>query len=327
MVQPEAIYTSLRSGDRRVLSRCISWAESQREVDQAAIRDILDLDTSDDSRPTKRIAISGVPGVGKSTFINALGCRLAHKHEKVAVLAVDPSSSLSGGSILGDKTRMAELDSLENVFIRPSPTHGALGGVTAATRTAIQLCEIAGYETILIETVGVGQSEHAVSSMTDMFITLLLHNAGDDIQALKRGIMELTDVFLLHKVDDEAATKAAGPARGLLQSSINVLRPAHSFWKPTIGLCSSTTGFGMDEVENTIAEFFRKARQTGGLQENRKRQRIDWTKDEVQRIVAFAIEKQFSEHGTVERIKQHIRDGKHPLHIAKQLSLDVVQHF
>lgn len=313
-------YTALTEGNRRTLSRCITAAESLRREDQLFVANLLQLDTHNQARNTKRIAISGVPGVGKSTMINTLGSWLIECGEKVAVLAVDPSSTQSGGSILGDKTRMSTLDHHDNVYIRPSPTHGALGGVTHATRSAIQLCEIAGYTTVLVETVGVGQSEYAVANMTDMFITLLLHNAGDDLQAMKRGIMEITDLFVFNKVDDETTRRAIGPAIGMLTSSLQVIRKQRPFWEPPVCASSAESSFGLQELTQHIEAFFVAGTESEDIYKERKKQQVLWTQEEALRVLQNAMREKFAQPTVVEQVHTQLELGEHPLILAQKFA-------
>jgi len=234
------------AGDRRVLAQAITLVESTRADHQTQAEALLDRILGH-SGGAARIGISGAPGVGKSTFIEALGLFLIERGHRVAVLAVDPSSQRSKGSILGDKTRMEELARAEAAFIRPSPAGGTLGGVARRTREAMLLCEAAGFDVVIVETVGVGQSETAVADMVDMFVLLLQPGAGDELQGFKRGIVELADLFVVTKADGElldAATRAAAAYQGAL----GFLRPVHPRWRPTVLACSAVTGVGVAEM-------------------------------------------------------------------------------
>lgn len=222
-----------------------------------------------------RIGITGIPGVGKSTFIESLGTYLTSQGHKVAVMAVDPSSAVSGGSILGDKTRMDKLSRDENAFIRPSPSGGTLGGVTRKTREAILVCEAAGYDVILVETVGVGQSEIAVRSMVDFFLLMMLTGAGDELQGIKRGIMELADALIVNKADGENLE----PAHSLVfefNKFLHYLQPATEGWITKAAACSSVTNKGVPEVWQLIEEFKTAMKKSGGFDERRKSQAKDW---------------------------------------------------
>src|SRR5689334_10912062 len=217
--RPEALADGVRAGDRRALAKAITLVESTRADDQQAAQRLLELLLPATGRAA-RIGVSGVPGVGKSTFIEAFGLHLIGLGKRVAVLAVDPSSALTGGSILGDKTRMPRLAAAPGAFIRPSPSAGSFGGVTRRTREALLVCEAAGYGVVLVEAVGVGQSEFAVASMVDFFLVLLLAGAGDELQGLKKGILELADALAINKADGDnvgRATEAAAQYRGALQ--------------------------------------------------------------------------------------------------------------
>ncbi|GAA4015113.1 methylmalonyl Co-A mutase-associated GTPase MeaB [Deinococcus rubellus] len=246
--QPSATHplaAPLLSGSRRALARAITLAESSRPEHVREAQRLL-AELLPYTGRSVRVGLTGVPGVGKSSFIEALGLRLAGEGHKVAVLAVDPSSQRTGGSIMGDKTRMPGLTVHPGAFIRPSPSGGALGGVARRTREAALLCEAAGHDIILIETVGVGQSETQVAAMTDVFVLLTLPNAGDELQGLKRGIMELADICVVHKADlDAAATRRA---QSELTSALHLLTPRSASWQPRVLAASSLTGAGLPEL-------------------------------------------------------------------------------
>ncbi|WP_189093110.1 methylmalonyl Co-A mutase-associated GTPase MeaB [Deinococcus ruber] len=244
----------LLSGSRRALARAITLAESTRPEHEQQAQALL-AEVLPHAGNSLRVGLTGVPGVGKSTFIEALGLRLADAGHKVAVLAVDPSSPVSGGSIMGDKTRMPQLTVHPNAFIRPSPSSGSLGGVTRRTREAITLCEAAGYDVLLIETVGVGQSETQVAAMTDLFLLLTLPNAGDELQGIKRGIMELADLCVVNKADSDPA--AANRAQSELNSALHLLTPRGARWQPRALQASALTGKGIAEVWDAAQEYRR----------------------------------------------------------------------
>ena len=222
-----------------------------------------------------RVGISGVPGAGKSTFINAMGCRLVERGSRVAVVAVDPTSRRTGGSILGDRTRMADLAASEDAFIRPSPTSGTLGGVAQATRETIVLVEAAGYDVVLVETVGVGQNEIAVSEMVDTFLLLTLARAGDQLQGIKRGILELADVIAVNKADGDGEGPARGAARELA-GAMRLMMPGPSARRPPVLTCSAVTGAGLDEVWSAVLEHREHLEAEGSLEVRRARQQQDW---------------------------------------------------
>src|SRR5881628_1037098 len=226
--RPEALAADVRAGDRRALAKAITLVESTRPDHEEAAQRLLGL-LLPHTGGAVRVGVSGVPGVGKSTFIEALGLYLIGLGKRVAVLAVDPSSALSGGSILGDKTRMPRLAAAPDAFIRPSPSAGSLGGVTRRTREALLVCEAAGYDVVLVETVGVGQSEYAVASMVDFFLVLMLAGAGDELQGMKRGILELADAVAINKADGDNTTPAAHAA-AQYRSALNLLRPGSALW-------------------------------------------------------------------------------------------------
>ena len=283
MMNLEQLITDLKTGNRRALSKAITLIESTRELDQSVAQELLSRVLAD-SGHSVRIGISGVPGVGKSTFIEALGMLLIKKGHKVAVLAVDPSSPFSGGSILGDKTRMERLLAEENAYIRPSPTAGSLGGVTQKTRESILLCESAAYDVILIETVGVGQSEYEVASMTDLFLLLMLPGAGDALQGIKRGILELADVLVVNKADGDNKNRAE-LAQKELQQGLHYLQPRYEDIAVEVLMCSSVTGEGIEEVENLLMSILEKLKSTGRLESNRRKQTLNWVKKLIEQQV------------------------------------------
>lgn len=261
---------AIRSGNRRALAKAITLVESTRPKDVEASRVLLEQVQPWAGR-SLRIGISGVPGVGKSTFIEALGLALIRRGHKVAVLAVDPSSPQTGGSILGDKTRMVELSAHEDAFIRPSPTGGVLGGVARASREAILLCEAAGYDRILVETVGVGQSEYEVSSMTDLFLLLALTGAGDGLQGIKRGILEITDMLIINKADGDNKPIAKVAAKEY-EAALHLLHPHR---KVPVVLTSAIHNEGVDEVIELFEVEARKRMDTGMFYAERVRQQTD----------------------------------------------------
>jgi LAO/AO transport system kinase len=249
----------LKQGQRRALAKAITLVESKLDQDRERAQTMLNALLPHTGRSI-RIGISGVPGVGKSTFIEAFGRHLISLKKKVAVLAVDPSSPLRGGSILGDKTRMEKLSREPNAFIRPSPSEGALGGVAQKTRETMLLCEAAGYDVILVETVGVGQSEFEVASMVDFFLVLMLPNAGDDLQGIKRGIMELADALVINKSDGDNA-HFAEQTKGHYQSAFHLLKH-DGFWQPKILTCSSLENTGIIETWQMICDYVEESKTT-----------------------------------------------------------------
>lgn len=277
---------ALRSGQRRALAKAITLIESSRQDDRAASQDLLER-VLPYTGQSIRIGISGIPGVGKSTFIEAFGMELVSGGHRVAVLAVDPSSPVAGGSILGDKTRMETLAREEAAFIRPSPSQGALGGVAHKTRETMLLCEAAGYDVILVETVGVGQSEYEVAAMVDFFLVLMLPNAGDELQGIKRGIMELADALVVNKADGESVGLAQRTRRHY-QNAMNLL--SHSgFWVPRVLTCSATENRGIAEVWEMIGEYRSGAEASGELQRKRALQNAQW----LRRLISELLEQRF----------------------------------
>ena len=259
------------AGERRALARGITLVESLRKDDQACARALLDLLLPHTGRAL-RVGISGTPGVGKSTFIEAMGSRLLDEGKKIAVLAVDPSSPTTGGSILGDKTRMERLAHDDRAFVRPSPSGGALGGIASRTREAMLLCEAAGFDVVLIETVGVGQSEHAVGAITDTFLLLVAPGGGDDLQGQKRGILELVHVIVVHKADGSRLDEARDTANHYRIAGH--LLHSQQQWQPPVVLASSTTGEGLADVWANVLAHVRFL--GDGLQERRAAQAERW---------------------------------------------------
>lgn len=280
----EELAQGIKEGKRRHLAKGITLAESNREQDKKEARELLDLLNGD--YDTIRIGISGVPGVGKSTFIEALGNLLIEQGHKVAVLAVDPSSPSSGGSILGDKTRMETLATNEKAFIRPSPTTGTLGGVAKRTREAMLLCEAAGYDVILIETVGVGQSEFEVASMVDCFLVMMLPGAGDSLQGIKRGILEITDILVVNKADGDQE-RLAHKARDEYEQTFHLLQPKYDDIRVQFLAMSALEKKGVSEVWEKVQEFISALKEKGIFNDIRNNQNMNWfrrlTEDELLR--------------------------------------------
>lgn len=269
----------LRAGDRRALARAITLVESTRADHQDAAQALL-ADVMADTGKSIRIGLSGAPGVGKSTFIEAFGGFLTEQGHKVAVLAVDPSSTRTGGSILGDKTRMELLARNPDAFIRPSPSGGTLGGVARRTREAMLLCEAAGYDVVLVETVGVGQSETAVADMVDMFVLLLSPGGGDELQGIKRGIMELADLVVVNKADGELE-KAARRAQGEYRAALHLMRPKTRQWTPRVLTASALTARGLDAIWDQITNFRAALGEAGEFDSNRAEQARAWMWSEI----------------------------------------------
>ncbi len=280
------------AGNRRALAKAITLVESTREDHRREAEALLDAILPRTGRSI-RIGVSGVPGVGKSTFIEAFGLHLLAQGHRLAVLAVDPSSPVAGGSILGDKTRMERLSREEAAFIRPSPSAGALGGVAHRTRESLLLCEAAGFDVILVETVGVGQSEYEVAELVDFFLVLMLPNAGDELQGIKRGIMELVDALVINKADGES-TGLAARTRQHYQNALHLLQHGEG-WTPRVLCCSALENHGIDAVWEMILEFRQAAEASGSLMARRARQNGAWLK----RLIHELLEQRFRADPTV----------------------------
>jgi len=271
---PSDLVRGIRAGDRATLARAITLIESKRgdhrKTAHHLVQELLPL-----TGRAVRLGITGAPGVGKSTTIDVLGTYLTGKGHKVAVLAVDPSSTRTGGSILGDKTRMAQLAVDPHAFVRPSPSSGTLGGVAAKTRETMLVCEAAGYDVVMVETVGIGQSETAVADMTDFFLVLMLPGAGDELQGLKKGIVELADMIAVNKADGdniERARRAAADYR----AALNILTPQSSTWSPPVITYSALTQNGIDELWAQVLAHKKKMTGSGELETRRREQQVKW---------------------------------------------------
>ena len=268
------IARDIRAGDRTVLSRAITLIESKR-ADHRRTAAALTQELVQSTGTAVRVGITGAPGVGKSTTIDALGSMLTQERHKIAVLAVDPSSQRTGGSILADKTRMARLASDMNAFIRPSPASGTLGGVAAKTRETMLLCEAAGYDVVLVETVGVGQSEIAVADMTDFFLALMLPGAGDELQGLKKGIVELADIIAINKADGENIARAEAAAAEY-RAALHILTPRSPNWVPPVVTYSALTGDGITAMWQRVLDHRNQLTATGELTTRRGEQQVKW---------------------------------------------------
>ena len=270
---PSKLAGQLRAGDRAALARAITLIESRRADHQAASADILSAIMPDTGKAI-RIGMTGVPGVGKSTLIDTFGNNLIATGHKVAVLAVDPSSTRTGGSLLGDKTRMTKLASSDAAFIRPSPSAGTLGGVAGRTREAMLLCEAAGYDVIIVETVGIGQSETAVADMVDVFVALMLPGAGDELQGIKKGVVEIADIIAVNKADG-TGRKAAGAAAAEYRAALRILTPNVDAETPVVTV-SGLANEGLDLLWQTISAFHEKQEKSSALAARRAEQAVHW---------------------------------------------------
>ncbi|MDK9701669.1 MAG: methylmalonyl Co-A mutase-associated GTPase MeaB [Sulfuritalea sp.] len=296
------LVADLLAGNRRALAKAITLVESTRPEHRQRAQQLLDAILPHTGR-SMRVGISGVPGVGKSTFIEALGMYLIESGHRVAVLAVDPSSSVHGGSILGDKTRMELLSQQTSAFIRPSPSSGSLGGVSEHTREAVLLCEAAGYDIIIVETVGVGQSETAVAGMTDIFVLLQLPNAGDDLQAIKKGIMELADLVVFNKADIDP--QAAQLAAAQMRSALSMLHPASANWQPPVLTLSALRKDGLAEFWQVIEKFRSTLTASGEFDGKRRHQALAWMWQQID----SGLRSRFRQHPAVQSALAELSDS------------------
>lgn len=296
------------SGSRIILSEAITLVESSLPGHSVLAREIIDkcLPYSGNS---VRIGITGIPGAGKSTFIETFGLHLIQSGKKVAVLAIDPSSRNSGGSILGDKTRMNSLSTDPNAFIRPSPSAGTPGGVAARTRESILLCEAAGFDIVIVETVGVGQSETAVRSMVDFFLLLMLAGTGDELQGIKRGIMEIADAVVINKADGDNVQKAE-LAKHLFQNALNLFQVVQPGWHPRVLTCSALEDRGIDDIIGTVGDFISLTKKNGFFDEQRKEQAVIRMHDTIIEVLkgSFYCNEKIKE--MMSHIEQQLREGE-----------------
>ncbi len=303
----EDLRDGVLAGNRGILARAITLVESSKPGDQARAADLL-AELMPHTGKSMRVGITGVPGVGKSTFIETLGGHLTGMGRKVAVLAVDPSSAKSGGSILGDKTRMETLSTDANAFIRPSPASGTLGGVASKTREAILCCEAAGFDTILVETVGVGQSELVVADMTDFFLVLMLAGAGDGLQGIKRGLMELADMLVVNKADGDMESKANKAAQ-TYRGALGLLHANESTWKPPVLTCSALHNKGVDAVWNKVQEHHDGAKDDNRLASKRANQELKWLWSMVNEELHASLKTHPAMQTKVAEIENAVRSG------------------
>jgi LAO/AO transport system kinase len=312
------------AGQRRALAKTITLIESTRHDHQERAAALLDALLPHTGK-SLRIGLTGVPGVGKSTFIETFGLHLIAQGLKVAVLAIDPSSTRSGGSILGDKTRMERLSQQEAAFIRPSPSSGTLGGVAEKTREALLACEAGGFDVVIVETVGVGQSETVVAGMTDVFVLLQLPNAGDDLQAIKKGIMELADVVIYNKADLDAT--AAERACLQMRSGLALLHASSPHWQPPVMPTSALHGQGIDAVWQTLQDYRVAMTACGEFESKRKHQSIDW----MWSLIDAGLRHRFREHPAVKMtlpaMTQAIAEGKVTPTAAAQRLLNLMNRY
>ena len=305
---PQKLAEAVRAGDRRSLAQAITLIESTRSEDRDAATQLLEL-LAPHAGQSIRIGISGVPGVGKSTFIENFGTYVIEQGHKIAVLAVDPSSAISGGSILGDKTRMETLSMQPKAYIRPSPAGGTLGGVTRHTRETICIVEAAGFDVIVVETVGVGQSETAVAEMTDMFMLMLLPGGGDELQGIKRGIIELADLVVVNKADGDLAT-AAGRAAADYGNALGFIHPRHPDWEVPVITCSALQNQGLDKVWEIIERYTETMSQNGELEKSRAAQAHAWLWSETAETLLESLKESPVVREKITELEKAVAAGK-----------------
>lgn len=312
----ESLAEKIRSGNRRALAKAITLVESTRPEHREQAVKLLEF-LMPFTGNSLRIGISGAPGVGKSTFIEAFGNQIIRRGHKVAVLAVDPTSAISGGSILGDKTRMETLAFNPDAFVRPSPAGKTLGGVTRRTRESLLLCEAFGFDVILVETVGVGQSETAVAEMTDIFLLLLLPSGGDELQGIKRGIMELADLVIVNKADGDQA-RVAKQTVADYSSALQFMHSHSASWQPKVMACSALTNQRIDDVWNTVEDCHRTLENAGELQQHRSKQAVSWMWSETAEILVSELRSSRNVKALEKELEALVREGRLPATVAAQ---------
>lgn len=315
---PQTYIDGVLARDRRVIAKTITLIESSLPAHQDAAQTIMDALFSHTGTAV-RMGITGVPGVGKSTFIDALGVYLIQQGHRLAVLAVDPSSAISGGSVMADKTRMEKLSAKKQAFVRPSPSGGTLGGVAQKTRETMLVCEAAGYDVIIVETVGVGQSESTVASMVDFFMVLMLAGAGDELQGIKRGILELADAIAFNKADGDNVNHAKKAAK-IFETALHLLHPPSSIWTPPVLTCSALELSGIEEIWQTVLQHRKAMSEHGELEHRRRKQAIDW----MWSLVEEGLKERFYRHPEMKsrlaQATQAVRKGEiTPRHAAREL--------
>src|ERR1700734_2778064 len=320
----EQLAHDIRSGDRTVLSRAITLVESKRGDHRHTAGALIQALLASTGNAV-RVGITGAPGVGKSTLIDALGHRLAGQGRKVAVLAVDPSSRRTGGSILAGKTRMGHLANDANAFIRPSPASGTLGGVAAKTRETMLLCEAAGYDVVLVETVGVGQSEIAVADMTDFFLALMLPGAGDELQGLKKGIVELADMIAINKADGDNVVRARAAAAEY-RAALHILTPRSPNWVPPVVTYSALTGAGIAELWRHVREHRDKLTASGELAARRGEQQVKWMWSMLEEQLFAPLRTDRRLKAALPRIERDVAAGHLAPNAAVEQIVDMLEH-
>ena len=316
-----ALADGVLAGSRRALAQAITLIESTRGDHRVAASALLQR-LIPHAGNSIRLGISGVPGVGKSTFVEALGNHVIDSGHRVAVLTVDPSSAISGGSILGDKTRMELLSRRPEAYIRPSPAGTTLGGVTRRSREALILCEAAGFDVVIVETVGVGQSETKVADMTDMFVLLQLPGAGDELQGIKRGIMELADLILINKADDELLA-LAGRSAAEYRNALRLLHPRSANWKVEVQTCSARDGVGIAEAWDAVLQHRETLEASGQLMQRRAAQARDWMWSEVSESLIAALQSDAKIRKQIPAMEAAVSEGEIPPTVAAAQLLDI----
>jgi len=318
-----SLAVDIRAGNRAALARAITLVESRREDHQAAARELVQVLLPSTGK-AYRVGITGSPGVGKSTTIDTLGMYLIEQGHRVAVLAVDPSSARTGGSILGDKTRMARLSNDERAFIRPSPSSGTLGGVAAKTREAMLLCEAAGFDVVLVETVGVGQSETAVCDMTDIFLALMLPGGGDELQGIKKGLIELADMIAINKADGDnvkRANRTAADYRGAMK----ILTPRSKHWFPPVLTYSGLTGTGVPELWQKIVEHRTAMNASGEFTARRSEQQVKWMWSMFEERMKARLRSDVTIRARVKQIEARVGNGSTSPALAAEQIADLLR--
>lgn len=322
----EDLSTGILSGDRFALSKGITLLESTRKEDRDFANDLIQkLAIPETENKSVRIGITGVPGVGKSTFIESFGKYLIRQGKKVAILAIDPSSTVSKGSILGDKTRMAELSTNENAFIRPTASAGALGGVARATKESILLCEAAGFDVVIVETVGVGQSETSVKEMVDFFMLLMLSGAGDELQGIKRGIMEMADALIINKADGDNLNDAKR-ARTEYAAALHLFPPRESDWTPKVDYCSALKDERIDKTWEIVKTYHQKMTHSGWWNENRKKQAVFWLNNTLKEGLVQSFLNTEQAQKLIENYQHKIMKGEISPFQAAEIILQKITH-
>lgn len=307
LIDPETLAADLQAGKRAALARAITLVESKKAEHRHMAHQLIQSVLPSTGKAL-RVGITGVPGVGKSTTIDTLGSNLTGAGHKVAVLAVDPSSTRTGGSILGDKTRMARLAVDRNAYIRPSPSAGTLGGVAAKTRETMLLCEAAGFDVILVETVGIGQSETTVADMVDFFLVLMLPGAGDELQGIKKGVLEIADMIAVNKADGDGALRARSAASDY-RAALHILAPKSPNWTPPVITVSGLANEGLDKLWQQVELYGERMRASGEWQEKRSRQQVAWMWDMLQQRMMDALRTNRKTADRLKTLEDSVRNG------------------